>query len=265
MRRLPPALQALLAQLAGWAGAYALARSGVLMAGVWPVVLLQAAAACGVSVALGSARWWRWIHLGFTPLLVGALHLGIAPGWYLAAFIALALVYWTSFRTQVPLFLSNSTTARAVAALLPRGRPARLLDLGSGTGSLLRRLAGQRPDCRFEGVEAAPAPYWISVLWSRTQPNISLARGDFWRMPWSDYDLVYAFLSPVPMAQVWAKARAELRPGSLLVSNSFAVDGVEPDSVIAVDDRRRTRLYVYLPAGPAPRTHFDLNPGNTLS
>jgi hypothetical protein len=32
---------------------------------------------------------------------------------------------------------------------------------------------------------------------------------------------VYAFLSPVPMAEVWRKASTELRPGALLVSNSF--------------------------------------------
>jgi hypothetical protein len=63
---------------------------------------------------------------------------------------------------------------------------------------------------------------------------------------------VYAFLSPVPMAEVWRKATEELRPGSLLVSNSFPVEGVTPDAVIEVPDRRRTRLYLYRPAGPAP-------------
>jgi hypothetical protein len=48
---------------------------------------------------------------------------------------------------------------------------------------------------------------------------------------------VYAFLSPVPMAEVWRKASTELRPGALLVSNSFPVEGVEPEQVIEVDDR----------------------------
>jgi hypothetical protein len=62
---------------------------------------------------------------------------------------------------------------------------------------------------------------------------------------WQHYDLVYAFLSPVPMAAVWRKARAELRPGSLLVSNSFPLPEREPDALIEVGDRRRTVLYVY--------------------
>lgn len=247
---MPPFLKALLAQLAGTAVAYGSAQAGLLPAGLAPVLTVQAVAAAGTASLLRSAPWWRWIHLGFAPLVVGALSLGIAPAWYLAAFVVCALIYWSSFRTQVPLYLSNRLTAEAVAGLLPRGRPAMLLDLGSGTGALLRPLARLRPDCRLEGLESAPAPYALSRLLSRRQPNVSLARGDFWKIPWTDYDVVYAFLSPVPMASVWKKACAEMRPGSLLVSNSFPVPGVEPERVVEVDDRRRTQLYCYLPAGP---------------
>ena len=244
-----PALKAFLAQLAGWAAAFVAARSGVLPAGVWPLVVVQALAATGAAGALGSAHWWRWIHLGFTPLVAGALLLQIPPGWYLGAFVVLALIYWSSFRTQVPLYLSNLRTAEAVAAMLPQHRPPRLLDLGSGTGSLLRPLARLRPDCRCEGIESAPAPYLLSRLLARRQANISVARGDFWQFPWSDYDVIYAFLSPVPMSAVWRKACTELPPGALLISNSFPVEGVEPESIIEVDDRRRTRLYCYRPGG----------------
>ncbi|MDD3352231.1 class I SAM-dependent methyltransferase [Zoogloea sp.] len=244
-----PALKALVAQVTGWLVTFGLARSGLLPAGLLAIVLTQALTAAATATALGSAPWWRWIHLGFTPLVIGALQLEIAPGWYLAGFTGLVLVYWSSFRTQVPLFLSSRATAAAVAGLLPRGRPGHLLDLGSGTGALLRPLARLRPDLRLEGVESAPAPYALSRWLSRKSPTIALARGDFFQIPWSDYDLVYAFLSPAPMAQVWEKACAEMRPGALLVSNSFPVPGVEPERVIEVDDPRRTRLYCYIPAG----------------
>ncbi|HNI81640.1 MAG TPA: class I SAM-dependent methyltransferase [Rhodocyclaceae bacterium] len=250
--RLPPALKALLAQLAGWAVAIGLLRAGLLPGQAWALVLAQAIAAVSAAVALRSDPWWRWIHAGFTPLAALALQLGLHPAWYLAAFALLALVYWSSFRTQVPLFLSNPATAAAVAQLVPPGHSARVLDLGSGTGALLRPLARLRPDCRLEGMESAPAPYLLSRLLSRRHPNIALARGDFWQIPWTDYDLIYAFLSPVPMPEVWRKACAELRPGALLVSNSFPVEGIEPDDIIHVADRRGTRLYCYHPAGPLP-------------
>ena len=53
------------------------------------------------------------------------------------------------------------------------------------------------------------------------------------------------------MAEVWQKAASELRPGSVLVSNSFPVPGRESDFVVDVDDRRSTRLYGYrIPSRP---------------
>jgi hypothetical protein len=70
-------------------------------------------------------------------------------------------------------------------------------------------------------------------------------RGDFWHHPLGPYDMVYAFLSPLPMPRLWEKAKAEMRPGSLLVSNSFPVPDVEPQRVIEIADRRGTRLYCY--------------------
>ena len=241
---MPPALKALLAQLAGGLLAFGAARAGLLPAGLWPLIVVQAVGAASAAIALRSAPWWRGIHLGFAPLVAGALQLGIAPGWYLAAFVAFALVYWSSFRTQVPLYLSNAATAAAVAKLLPDG-PARMLDIGAGTGALLRPLAQARPDCRFTGVELAPATWAIGRLLLRGHANVEWLRGDLFSPDWSGYDLVYAFLSPVPMPAVWAKASTEMRPGSMLVSNGFEVPGHEADAVIEVGDRRGTRLLLY--------------------
>lgn len=245
-----PALKALLAQIAGWSVAIALAGSGLLSAGVWPLAGVQLVTATATAAALRSARWWLPIHLGFAPLLILAGRLGIAPGWYLAAFALLLAVYWTSFRTQVPLYLSNRATVAAVAALLPTDRPVRLLDLGSGTGSLVRPLARLRPDCRFHGIEAAPAPWLVSWLLARGLGNIDIQRGDFFARAWSEFDVIYAFLSPVPMADVWAKAQQELRPGGVLVSNSFPISGRKPERIVEVADGRATKLYVYR-IGPA--------------
>lgn len=248
---MPPALKALLAQLAGCVIAATLVRSAPVGAGVWPLVAVQAISAAAIGTALRSARWWLPIHLGFVPLLVLAGRLDVAPVWYLAAFGLLLAVYWTSFRTQVPLYPTNRATVAAVADLLPPGRCSRLLDLGSGTGSLLRPLARLRPDCSFRGIEAAPGPWLMSRLSTRDQANLRFERGDFFSSSWSGCDIVYAFLSPVPMTDVWAKARRELRDG-LLISNSFPVPGEAPERIIQVPDAGATVLYVYRfgPAAP---------------
>jgi len=242
---MPPALKALFAQIVGWACALLLAGAGWLPPGIWPLAGMQALCATAAAAAMRSARWWLAIHALFAPLLVVAGRADIAPAWYLGAFALLLVVYWTSFRTQVPLYLSNRATIGALATLLPAGRPVRVLDLGSGTGSLLRGLARLRPDCRFDGVEAAPAPWLLSRLLARAAGRVAVRRGDFFAQSWAPYDVVYAFLSPVPMARVWAKAQQELAPGALVVSNSFPIPGRKPDEVVEVGDGRATRLYVY--------------------
>ena len=58
-------------------------------------------------------------------------------------------------------------------------------------------------------------------------------------------DVVYAFLSPAPMPALGEKARREMPPGSLFISNSFAVPDVEASDIVEIDDARQTRLYCY--------------------
>ena len=211
------------------------------------VAVVQGLCAAGVSHKLEAPRWWLAIHLGFMPLVVAAASLGLDPLWYLGGFVLLLLVFWRTDTSRVPLYLTNSNTAVALLDLLP-ATPCHVLDLGCGDGRLLRRLARARPDCDFLGIEHAPLPFlwaWLAALGLR---NCRIRRGDFWRRPLGLFDVVYAFLSPAPMPRLWTKASAELRPGALLISNSFDVPNIAPARVVDVDDRRRTRLYCYLPA-----------------
>ena len=132
-----------------------------------------------------------------------------------------------------------------VETLLPRRPGLRVLDLGCGTGSLLDDVARARPDSRFTGIELAPLSYLIGRWRTRRNPAVELKWGDFWRADLGAYDVVYAYLSPVPMARLWEKAKREMRPGSLFVSNGFCVPGVEPAQAIGLEDQVRSTLYVW--------------------
>ena len=206
--------------------------------------VVQGMCAALASYKLGAPKWWLIIHLAFLPAVLWFNQLGIAPHWYLVAFVLLMLVYWRTDKSQVPLYLSNAATAEAVAKLLP-DQPCHVVDLGCGHGGLLRQLARARPDCEFLGIEHAPLPWLWARLASLGLANLSIRYGDFWKVNLGLFEFVYAFLSPVPMPRLIKKARAEMRPGALLVSNSFAVADATPEDIIAVADRRATALYCY--------------------
>ncbi|OQY69520.1 MAG: hypothetical protein B6D47_08920 [Rhodocyclaceae bacterium UTPRO2] len=210
-----------------------------------PLAAIQGALAAGIGALLRAERWWLAIHLGFSPALVAALRLDLPPALPLAVLAGLTFVFWTTFRGEVPLFLSSRGAADALLGLLPPGAGLRVIDLGAGAGGLLRRLAQARPDAHFTGIEHAPLPYLVARLNARGLANLAIRRGDLWRTPLEGEDVVYVFLSPRVMPRLWQKARAEMRPGSLLVSSSFPAPHVAPERVVEAADPRGTRLYCY--------------------
>ena len=189
--------------------------------------------------------WWRVIHAGFMPLIWATHQLAIDPGWFLLAAILLLLVYRGALTGQVPLYLSNKQTVQVLADLLAERGDSRFLDLGAGLGSTTVPLADALPDSHFTGYENAPLTWLVGLLLSVGRPNIRWRWDDLWQAHLGDYDVVYAFLSPAPMPQLWEKVQAEMKPGSLFISNSFPVPGATPDRIIEVDCTPPRPLYCY--------------------
>ncbi|MEM9421614.1 MAG: peptide chain release factor N(5)-glutamine methyltransferase [Pseudomonadota bacterium] len=81
----------------------------------------------------------------------------------------------------------------AALAVLPAGKPARILDLGTGSGCLLGTLLVERPSARGTGVDLSPAAIGVA------QDNLSrlnvaaraiLVEGDFSAAPKGPFDIV---------------------------------------------------------------------------
>jgi SAM-dependent methyltransferase len=240
---LPPAAQAGITQ----AGAAALAVVP-LVAGLevtaaqWAV--MQGAIALRIATLAGAQRWWPPLHLVFLPAVVCAAQIDVPPFVWLGCFLALAAVFGATFRTQVPLFLTSAAVRARLAELLAADRSLRFLDLGCGLGGVIAALKRARPECEFDGVELALVPYLVS-RWCAGRAGCRVERRDLMAVDLSRYDVVYAFLSPAPMPGLWAKAKREMRPGSLLVSLAFPVPGAAPDRILPVAEGDRHTLYVW--------------------
>lgn len=247
MRKLPPVFLALLLQLA----AFLLAAFSVrLFELALPTFVF--ATACGLLAAVFShlanqARWWLPIQLLFIPALAITLNADIPPVVFLLAFLLMLLLYWSTFRTQVPLYLSSNKVWQALETQLPVDQPFDFVDLGSGIGGVLTHLSRTHPQGTFHGVETAPLPF----AWSWLRIKLGGYRNChvYWRSLWdcdlAKYDVAFAYLSPVPMAALWEKVQNEMRPDSLFISNTFAVVDHPPQKILETDDLHRSELYLW--------------------
>ena len=188
--------------------------------------------------------WWKLIHALFAPLAWAIHSMSIDPAWFLLSFILLLLIYRGAISGQIPLYLSNTASVNALFEITSERSGMRFLDLGSGVGSIIAPLACKRRDASLTGIENAPIVWLIGYLRTFFLKNCCWCWGSLWNATLSDFDVVYAFLSPAAMPTLWKKVELEMRPGSLFVSNSFSVPGVEPSRIIEIDDGQ-TRFYCY--------------------
>jgi len=250
-----PAVSALLAHLPGFACAAALVAFGAQLPLPWLILIISGGAAL-LAWHWRLPLWWRYINLLFLPLAGGVMYLqnqlvNFDPDWYLLAFALLALTSIGAIRTRVPLYLSSPRAADELAKRLPK--QGRVIDLGCGLGGPLARIHQQRPDARLDGIEAAPLNWLIAKLRLRARgADADIRLGNLWHVDLSQYDIVYAYLSPAPMARLWDKALLEMKPGSLFISNTFAITdadaGFDADEIIDISnpgDLTQARLLIW--------------------
>lgn len=240
----PPVLRALAAQgLVFFALAALAAVLPRLPIGIW--VFLQGLGSAFLAGHWGLGSWWRLFELLLPFALAWQLGHSAPRGLYPAGLAGLLLVFGGGILTRVPLYNSGPAAWDHLLALIPEGVECRVVDLGAGLGGPLAYLARRRSSARFLGVEASPLVWLVAWLRTRRHPHCRMRLGSLWRQDLRGFDLVFAFLSPAPMAALWEKARREMRPGTLLVSHSFPVPGLEPERRIPLRGRPGACLLLY--------------------
>ncbi|MCA1325945.1 class I SAM-dependent methyltransferase [Herbaspirillum sp. alder98] len=239
-----PAVQALLLFVLALVGANAIdilaQRAGLAAFSPLQTALLHGVLAALLARLRRMAVWWWFILLVFPVAALGVARLHL-PSWlFLAVFLFMLVLFWSTFRSQVPFYPSGLPAWNAVAQCLPADRPIRFMDIGSGLGGAVLELSRRRPDSDFTGIEIAPLPWAVSRVRAAWAANrCRFVRGDYLRLDFADYDVIFAYLSPAAMLALWQKASAEMRPGSLLLSYEFHIPGTEPDIVMQPEEGGR--------------------------
>jgi hypothetical protein len=212
---------------------------------IFLIVLMQAIIASGLSILVGMARWWRWIHFCFPLALWGMSMWQVPNEVYLIGFLMTLSLYWTTFRSQVPFYPSRPQVWRKVSELIPSEKAIRMIDIGSGLGDLSMYIAKTKPTSQIEGIEIAPLPWFISKLRAYlTGSNAKFKLGDYGQLNFSHYDVVFAYLSPAAMPDLWQKAQLEMQAGSMLISYEFDILGAKA-SLCIQGEKQSPNLYVW--------------------
>ena len=139
---------------------------------------------------------------------------------------------------------TSSVARRTLLEHLPPDLEGKVIDLGSGWGNLIMPLAKRYPKAKIVGYENSPLPYTFSNLLN-VQKNLTIHREDFYGVPLDDADCVVCYLHPKGMERLKEKFERELRPGTPVISHTFAIPGWKPEKTIQVDDLHHSRLYFY--------------------
>lgn len=232
-------LSALLAWAGGWAAMLGLARAAALA----PALAVVAGLFVAAAPAPFAATFWRRVIVaaGFPVSLLATGVGGVLPAWaWLLPLAALALAYPVTAWRDAPMFPTPRAALAGLDGHVPLPASASVLDAGSGMGHGLRALRAVWPRAELAGVEWS----WPLALASRLRcPWARIERGDMWRVSWAGHDLVYLFQRPESMARALAKADAEMRPGSWVVSLEFEAAGRRAHARMALPSGRP--LWVY--------------------
>jgi hypothetical protein len=173
--------------------------------------------------------------IGLVCVLAGSLMLMLSLAWY-------------TLRLGISPMPSSGNAGRAIERIARAGRPCSIVyELGSGWGGLARRLARSLSASHVRGFELSSIPYGWSSLVNRLRrhANLEISRADFFGASLHDADIVVCYLYTGAMARLKEKFECELRPGTMVISNTFAVPGWAPAEVVRLNDWYRTPVYVY--------------------
>eukprot|EP01116_Phalansterium_solitarium_P013737 TRINITY_DN3113_c0_g1_i5.p1 TRINITY_DN3113_c0_g1~~TRINITY_DN3113_c0_g1_i5.p1 ORF type:complete len:333 (-),score=61.47 TRINITY_DN3113_c0_g1_i5:195-1193(-) len=145
---------------------------------------------------------------------------------------------------RIPYLPSGPTELDSAFRMLRLAHPdpqgsARFVDLGSGDGRVVIEAAKQGYNAI--GYELNPWLVWYSrrqAAAAGLQHRAQFTTGDFWKANLSQADVVMVYALAQVMPQLKAKLDTELRPGTLVVSNTFEFPDWRP-----VERERNVMLY----------------------
>ncbi len=126
-----------------------------------------------------------------------------------------------------------------------------LYDIGSGDGRLVH-TANKDYGVRAIGYEYSPLVWaWSKLVQPFWNSKAEIRYGNLWKQDLSDADCIVCYLLPGPMQRFKREILPTLKPGTIIVSHAFQMQGIKPSKKIPFDkDQKLSAVWVYKTGKP---------------
>ena len=153
-----------------------------------------------------------------------------------------------SFKNMVPFVPTSKKVAKKMVELAGVKKGDKVIDLGSGTGSIVMAAASSEKDITVVGVELSPLLRLITklklLLRPRLSKRISIIRQDMFNVHLSPYAVIFCFITPEAIKKLLPKFR-QLPRGTKIVTHMFSLPSIEGFDEQIHHINEKTSVYVY--------------------
>lgn len=165
-------------------------------------------------------------------------------------FITVSIIYNTVKLGISPMPSSNKAYLAMMQLIDEAGletKAGSIIDLGSGWGNFVIRIAKRHPKKTVVGYELSYLPWLISSLLKKLLglKNLTLHRQDFYQADLSSASILVCYLFPQAMNKISDKLHLEQASVNFLISNNFALPAWQPYKTIQIDDFYKSPVYLY--------------------
>ena len=175
------------------------------------------------------------------------------------AFLSLFLIFYSVFTIfwlltfiigKIPPLPSSSKAARFLLSIIreKEGNPKVFVDLGSGFATVLIEVKKNFPQIEVMGYENWPTQFLLSKLRLLISGiNAQVIYKDLFKSNLKNADIVFCYLLPNFMEKLEPKLKKELKPGALVIANTFPFPSWEPIQTIITNEKRPDfeKIYTY--------------------
>lgn len=161
--------------------------------------------------------------------------------------VVISSIVWTTLVLGISPMPSSKKAYQGVLELIENTGTGPIVDLGSGWGNLVIRLARTYPQRQIVGFELSFAPWLFTLVMIKLLgiKNLKVHRKNFLNIRLNQVNVIVCYLHPKAMKAIQDKISTGAYQTEYLVSNNFALPGQSPEQTLTLTDFYRSPVYRY--------------------